>query len=188
VGRGARERAFRNPAAVAALLMSSTALEKLAFAHERIEAQLRALESLVQHLSYRGCDLEAQSAARDVAHYFDTAGAQHHRDEDEDLFPLLRRLAGSQGRVEVAAVIDELEREHATMDAQWQRLRPRLDAVAKARSRALESDDVDRFAWLHRRHMDREAAAVLPFAREALSQEQQAALGERMATRRRSPR
>jgi hemerythrin-like domain-containing protein len=164
--------------------MSSTALDKLAFVHERIEAQLRALEALVQHLAYRGCDAAAQSAARDVAHYFEHAGAQHHRDEDEDLFPLLRRLAGSQGRVEVAAVIDELEREHATMDAQWQRLRPRLSAIAKARERALDSDEVDRFAWLYRRHMDREAAAVLPFAREALSDEQQAALGERMAGRR----
>jgi len=36
--------------------------------------------------------------------------------------------------------------------------------------------------------MDREAAAVLPFAREALSAEQQAALGERMAVRRNSAR
>jgi hemerythrin-like domain-containing protein len=164
--------------------MSSTALEKLAFAHQRIEAQLRALESLVQHLAYRGCDLEAQSAARDVAHYFDTAGAQHHRDEDEDLFPLLRGLAAALGRPEVAAVIDELEREHATMDAQWRRLRTLLNTIAKARGRKLDADEVDRFAWLYRRHMDREAAAVLPFAREALSDEQQAALGERMAGRR----
>ncbi|MGH8733107.1 MAG: hemerythrin domain-containing protein [Burkholderiales bacterium] len=160
----------------------------LSFGHERIESQLRALEYLVQHLAHWGCDAAAQSAARDVARYFDSAGAQHHRDEDRDLFPMLRGLAGRLGRPEVAAVIDELEREHATMDAQWRRLRPRLHAIAKARSRALDAEEIDRFAWLYRRHMDREAAVVLPFAREALSVEHQAALGERMAVRRRSAR
>jgi hypothetical protein len=34
--------------------------------------------------------------------------------------------------------------------------------------------------------MDRESAAVLPFARESLDAGQRAALGERMATRRRT--
>jgi hypothetical protein len=47
---------------------------------------------------------------------------------------------------------------------------------------------VDRFAWLYRRHMDREAAVVLPFALKALSEQQQAALGERMAVRRATAR
>jgi hemerythrin-like domain-containing protein len=164
--------------------VSATALDRLAYCHERIEEQLRALESLVQHLVNQGCDAAAQSAARDVLRYFDSAGVQHHRDEDEDLFPLLRRLAGSLGRSEVAAVIDELEREHATMDAQWRRLRERLNAIARARDGRLDAEEVTRFAWLYRRHMEREAAAVLPFARDALSQEQQAALGERMAARR----
>lgn len=164
--------------------VSSTALQRLATCHERIESQLRALEYLVQHLAHCGCDAAAQSAARDVARYFDSAGAQHHRDEDQDLFPMLRGLAGRLGRAEVAAVIDELEREHATMDAQWQRLRAGLNAIARMGGRTLDAEDVDRFAWLYRRHMDRETAVVLPFAREALSQEQQAALGERMAARR----
>jgi hemerythrin-like domain-containing protein len=163
-------------------------LEALETCHARIEVQLKTLETLPEHLATRGCDALAQSAARDVARYFDTAGAQHHRDEDEDLFPLLRGLAGRLGRTEVAAVIDELEREHATMDAQWQRLRERLSAIARGRDRRLDPDEVARFAWLYRRHMEREAGAVLPFARSALSEGQQAALGERMALRRATAR
>src|SRR5688572_13910692 len=160
-----------------------SALDKLAACHERIEQELQTLEQLARDLAARGSGAAAQSAARDVLHYFDTAGAQHHRDEDEDLFPLLRGLAGGLGRSEVAAVIDELEREHATMHAQWQRLREGLNAVARAVDRALDTEEVARFAWLYRRHMERENAAVLPFAREALSQEQQAALDERMTAR-----
>ena len=118
--------------------------------------------------------------------YFDTAGTLHHQDEDEDLFPLLRRRAAVEGRPEIAAAIEELEREHETMDAQWKRLRERLLAIAEGEAR-LDREEVARFAWLYRRHMDRESAAVLPFARETLDAAARAELGARMAARRGAP-
>jgi pyridoxamine 5'-phosphate oxidase len=158
-------------------------LEMLAACHERIEEKLAALEQLVSHLEKHGCDSEARAAAQAVLRYFDTSGVYHHQDEDQDLFPLLRTRAAAQGRAEIAAAIDELEREHETMDAQWRRLRQRLLAVVEGEPR-LAAEDVTRFAWLYRRHMDREGAAVLPFAREALDAAERASLGERMAARR----
>jgi hemerythrin-like domain-containing protein len=158
-------------------------LEMLAACHERIEAQLSTLERLGPHLETKGCDAEARAAAQAVLRYFDTAGVLHHQDEDEDLFPLLRHRAAGQGRAEIAAAIDELEREHETMDSQWQRLRQRLLAIAEGEAR-LDAEEVTRFAWLYRRHLDREGAAVLPFARETLETPERAALGERMAARR----
>lgn len=161
-------------------------LEMLAACHERIEAQLATLERMVEQVAARGCDAAVQAAARGVLRYFDTSGRLHHRDEDEDLFPLLRARAGQLGRAEIAAAIDELEREHATMDAQWGRLRARLVSIAEAHDTRLDVEEVARFAWLYRRHMDRESAAVLPFATEVLTGEERAALGERMAARRKS--
>jgi hemerythrin-like domain-containing protein len=158
-------------------------LEMLAACHERIEAQLATLERLGPHLEKQGCDPEAKAAAQAVLRYFDTSGKFHHEDEDHDLFPLLRARAALAGRPEVAAAIDELEREHETMEGQWTRLRARLVAVAAGEAR-LDPEDVARFAWLYRRHMDREATAVLPFARETLDPAQRALLGERMAARR----
>src|SRR5689334_1951600 len=64
-------------------------LEMLAACHERIEAQLRTLEKLVEHLSQNcaangaahGADNSARDAAARVMRYFDTAGVEHHRDE-----------------------------------------------------------------------------------------------------------
>ena len=150
-------------------------LDALAACHDRIEAELARLEELTR--------TQDRGTARAVLRYFDTAGELHHRDEDDDLFPLLRGSAAAQGRVEVAAVIDELEREHATMHAQWQRLRTELQHLVDGEGR-LDGEEVMRFAWLYRRHMRNEAAAVLPFAREALTAEQCAALGDRMAARR----
>jgi predicted thioesterase len=138
----------------------------------------------VPHLEKHGCDADARAAAQAVLRYFDTSGVYHHQDEDQDLFPLLRARAAAQGAPEIAAAIEELEREHETMDAQWRR------PAAAACSRSVEgeprlaAEDVTRFAWLYRRHMDREGAAVLPFAREALDAAERAALGERMAARR----
>ncbi len=159
-------------------------LEMLAACHERIEAQLATLERLAPYLAAKGCDAEARSAAQAVLRYFDTSGALHHEDEDHDLFPLLRAKAAAEGRVEIAAAIDELEREHETMEAQWRRLRAGM-VVEEVR---LDAEDVARFAWLYRRHMDREAAAVLPYARHCLELAERAALGERMAARRKAPK
>ena len=160
-------------------------LAMLAACHERIEQQLATLERLNAHLEAKGAAAEARSAALAVLRYFDTSGALHHQDEDEDLFPLLRSRAAEVGRDEIAAAIDELEREHHTMAAQWQRLRAWLLAVADGYA-APSADDVARFAWLYRRHMDRESAAVLPFARETLDAGELAALSERMVVRRRA--
>jgi hemerythrin-like domain-containing protein len=148
-------------------------LQALQDCHCRIEEQLRALETLAENPA------AAQSAPQAVLHYFDTSGALHHQDEDEDLFPLLRRRAGALGRSEVAAAIEELEREHATMDAQWRRLRQALKGEA-----IFDKDEVERFAWLYRRHMDRESALVLPFANEVLGKDERTELGARMAARR----
>lgn len=159
-------------------------LEKLQTCHGRIEAYLAMLERLAAHVAEGGADAEAREAARFVVRFFDITGEQHHLDEDHDLFPCLRQRAGALARPEIAAVIDELEREHATMHLQWSRLRSELDALARGVDAALRPDDVTAFAWLYRRHMERETAAVLPFAREVLDASERAAFGERMAARR----
>jgi pyridoxamine 5'-phosphate oxidase len=138
---------------------------------------------MIPHLESKGCDEEARAAAKAVLRYFDTSGTLHHQDEDDDLFPMLRQRAGAHGRPEVAATIEELEREHENMAAQWERLRDRLNAVVEGEAR-LDAEAVSRFAWLYRRHMQMESAAILPFARETLDEAQRAALGARMAARR----
>lgn len=158
-------------------------LEMLEACHERIEEQLCTLERLVEQLVANGCDSIARSAAQSVLRYFDTSGALHHEDEDRDLFPLLRTEAAKQGRAEIAAAVDVLEREHETMDRQWKRLRERLQSIVAGEGR-LDVEEVARFAWLYRRHMNGEAAALLPFAKQALDVAQRSALGERMAARR----
>jgi hemerythrin-like domain-containing protein len=159
-------------------------LEMLAACHHEIEAQLCALEELAGHIAAKGTDDACRRTAAHVMRYFDTAGTAHHRDEEEDVFPLLRRLAAEHHRPEVSAVINDLEGDHASLEAQWARLHERLGAIAAGSEVRLDAEDVAHFAWLYRRHMGMEAGLVLPFARETIGEIQRAALGSRMAARR----
>lgn len=158
-------------------------LEMLAACHEQIEEKLAAFERLCHYLDMKGNDDAARASADAILRYFGHSGALHSDDEDDDLFPLLRVRAAEQRRDEIAAAIEELEREHHTMESQWKRLHEALTAVLRGEPR-LDAEEVTRFAWLYRRHMERESGALLPFARKALSDAERAALGERMAARR----
>jgi hypothetical protein len=53
---------------------------------------------------------------------------------------------------------------------------------------AFHADEIARFAWLYRRHMERESLLVLPFAKEVIRDEERASLGQRMAARRKMTR
>ena len=160
-------------------------LELLETCHRRIETHLVMLERLVIHLATRGADAESREAARFVMRFFDTTADEHHRDEDGDLFPRLRERGAELGRPEIGAVIDELERDHDTMRLQWSRLRERLDVLSRGGEAAVIDEDIVGFCWLYRKHVQKETAAILPFAREALDALERGALGERMAARRR---
>lgn len=107
----------------------------------------------------------------------------HVIDEEEDLFPLLRRRAEPQDRLN--DVLGELSEEHAA---------DRLDATAiveglsharpgKRLTRALR-DVLHRFAANERRHLIVENAIVLPMARVRLTIDDLRNLGRRMAARR----
>jgi len=159
-------------------------LEMLVACHGRIQDQIATLEKMVPHLARAGCDAAAREAARAVLRYFDGAGAQHHQDEEQDLFPLLRRYAGEAGRGEVLDALDELAHEHRSMDEVYARIRARLDDIAEARSPRLDIEQVAHFAWLYRRHIMREEALAFGFAAEVLTPAERAELGARMAQRR----
>ena len=97
---------------------------------------------------------------------------------------MLRDKAAELGRPEVSAVMNEVEADHATMDLQWSRARQQLDAIACGGEFVLAPSDIAGFAWLQRRHMAKEAALILPFAKEALDAAEKRALGERLSGRR----
>jgi len=139
--------------------------------HDRMLAHCDLLENLLE--------TPDNAAARQVLRYFTTSATQHHRDEEEDLFPLLNRQS-----MKIADLIFALRREHTELERLWNVIAPVLNRLP-----ADGPDDDTRMAItayceLCRNHIRRENREFLPLAASSLSSEQLGIIGESMAKRR----
>jgi hemerythrin-like domain-containing protein len=159
-------------------------LDMLSACHGRIEKQCSTLLRLAPHLAAHGADVDARQAASNVMRYFDTAGRDHHADEEHDLFPaLLESMAGSDP-VCLRDITLALTHDHRELDAVWQALRRQLESVARGEASALDAAAVDEFVVRHTRHIAREESELLPMAKRLLSEEQLQGIGKAMRARR----
>lgn len=112
--------------------------------------------------------------------------ALHVIDEEEDLFPLLRRRALPEDEVE--QVLDLLSTEHRSDMTQAQTLRVHLEACLLDRKAPGLEPGVRKimqdFATQALRHLALENAVVLPIARLRLSADDLADMARRLAARR----
>lgn len=162
-------RAFRAP------------IDFLAAEHERQLTVCRVLDRLV-HNPRHGVDSAELAAVRD---YLVQNLPLHVADEEEDLFPLLRRRCPKGDDVE--EVFELLCREHEVDQALLRELAGNLDALLAGRAFSdLARFMMNAFAFseTQRRHLAWENAVILPRARRHLSEDDKAALGRRMAARR----
>ncbi|RFC32159.1 MAG: Hemerythrin-like domain-containing protein [Candidatus Nitrotoga sp. MKT] len=155
-------------------------LEMLLACHGKIQSQCATLRKLPQHLSSHGCDAQAQQAAQAILRYFDTAGQNHHDDEEQDLFPCLLATPN----VEVHELIARLLDEHKVLNAAWQQLRPLLLDIAEGRATELDIKSTEHFIIVHDHHISLENTQLLPQAASLLDHVQLEALGRSMAARR----
>jgi hemerythrin-like domain-containing protein len=146
--------------------------------HERIQRQCATLAKLAAHLRSDGLSDAARQAAADIHRYFSSAGRQHHADEEQDLFPLLRNAPDLSG------LLETLAREHADMESLWLRLDRQLPARSTSSIHGVVEPllaapdaihDLDAFARLAgefnalcRQHIARENSGLLPQAEQAI--------------------
>ncbi|MFD0667804.1 hemerythrin domain-containing protein [Ramlibacter sp. MAHUQ-53] len=157
--------------------------EMLDACHERVQRMLRLLERLRAHVAAHGADAQARQAARDVMRYFDLAAPQHHLDEERHVFPPL--LAA--GDPELAAVVRQLQQDHARMEADWAHAREVLAGLAGgtlATLDAAQGASLEAFAALYADHIVAEDRVAYPAARERLDAAALAAMGQDMMQRR----
>lgn len=148
---------------------------------------------LAEHLRHRSLcwviDLLADNEQADeecidaVLRFLSEDFGPHVVDEEEDLFPLLRRRAGPEDHIE--EILGNLSKEHAE---------DRVDANEIAQGLSVSNRGVrlpqafggllKRFATNERRHLIVENAIVLPLARARLTADDLCNLGRRMAARR----
>lgn len=135
--------------------------------HRRIAERLELLERLPDYVETHGVDTAAQSAAQRVLNYFERAAAQHHADEEEDLFPMLREATGRSGSDDpVLAMLEQLELEHQKLAWHWAQVQPSLVALARGKhGPALRSEAL---IQAYRAHMAVEDGSIFPLATRLL--------------------
>ena len=156
-------------------------LEFLEGHHDRQRLICVALETLAQEPTSK----TAPETARMILAYFERELPLHIADEEKDLFPLIReRCDEDDGFDEIVAMLEE---EHDSDMDLHSRLVPALKLLAD--QTGLETIDVFArdaisFATLQRRHLAWENGAVLPLARQCLSQEDLDGMAKSITARR----
>lgn len=160
-------------------------LEMLLGCHRRIEKQLETLKRLRAHLDGGAVDAEASIAAQNVLRYFGSAAANHHADEEQDLFPMLEaRIDDGGERARFQAFRSRLESDHREVEAAWARLKKPLEAIADGLQRALPAADVQAFVDAYANHILTEETTLKDFFDRWLGDDDRRALGLAMAARR----
>ncbi|MCP4316887.1 MAG: hypothetical protein GY789_12960 [Hyphomicrobiales bacterium] len=169
--------ALENAPPVAQLL---SPLEYILTDHFRQRALCQALDELADS---DALDTEQAAAALD---FLKTEFSPHVIDEEEDLFPLLRRRAEPADDIE--EVLGELSLEHATDRDEAELVIGELSSAIEANGSGFPSPKfaelLHRFAANERRHLIVENAIVMPLARARLTADDLRNLGRRMAARR----
>lgn len=162
-------------------------LDILDACHGRIEAQLRTLERLLEHLPQHGADQQARQAAHNVLRYFTLAGPNHHEDEEINLFPTLLTRAPAEEAERVQLLVSELLADHSQMAAALEVVRGQLAQIENGSGSTLEKTAVHRLVELYRKHIDKETRELLPLSRRLLQPSDIETLSRAMIARR-SPR
>jgi hemerythrin-like domain-containing protein len=115
-----------------------------------------------------GTEVPRPDLARRVLANLETTLPHHRIDEDDSLFPRLRRRAEPEDAIDL--LVDRLQVEHGQLRAMAAALMPALACLkAGALPAAEDREALRRFVQLERRHLITENALVLPLARLRLS-------------------
>jgi hemerythrin-like domain-containing protein len=135
--------------------------------HRSIGAILHGMEYLVERVRTRKAKIDPRVFSA-MIYYLDTFSERmHHPKEDRFLFKALR----SRG-AEAAAVVADLEKEHAAGGEALKRLEQSLVRYEEGGDKEFSgfAEAVAKFAREYRGHMQKEESFVFPLARRVLSE------------------
>jgi hemerythrin-like domain-containing protein len=156
--------------------------------HRRIERFLSVLASLSAQENGGTLDDQQKVALTTSLRYFREAAPKHTADEEESLFPRLRR-SGSAEIESALSAVDALERDHERA-AEWHEEVDRLgqrwlaEGVLPREDAARLSDRLEDLVQLYRQHISVEDTELFPLAAGVLSPSDRESIGAEMALRR----
>ena len=156
----------------------------LAACHQRIQRQCDTLQRLLPHVAAQGVDTQACEAAQAVMRYFDQAAADHHADEEQDLFPALLEAMAASDAVCLRELVGMLTQQHRELELHWQVLRQGLAHIAAGEALTLDAALVERFVAAYTQHLAREESELLPMATRLIDDARLRDIGRAMRLRR----
>lgn len=148
--------------------MKTTALEIIREEHQALAAMLQSMLALLEQARQRGKAPDFGVLQAMMLYIDEFPERLHHTKESELLFPRIREKAP-----ELAAVLDQLDRDHAAGEKAIRSLEHALLAyqvLGSARQAEFE-DAAKRYVDFYLRHMAVEESQILPAARRLLSAE-----------------
>jgi len=163
-------------------------IELMMDCHRRIEHFLAVLQKLAERYANQPLDDEGREAMETSLNYFLSAAPRHTADEEESLFPRMRRIDDPRVREAMAQIV-RLESDHRKAEAAHARLDElgrrwltkgtlSVDAFAEFR------DLLGELARAYGEHIPIEDDGVFVLAKRVLDDEQLQAVGEEMRQRR----
>ena len=155
--------------------------------HRRVEMFLGTLQAVAEVIDHSPAE-ETSRALESALRYFSQAAPKHTADEEESLFPRLRRIHDPE--IESAfSKLKQLEDDHrwaAPLHANVERLGTQYLATGSLSSSEVEQfrKDVANLTAMYKQHINVEETAVFPLAARMLSTADKMAMAEEMAGRR----
>jgi hemerythrin-like domain-containing protein len=155
--------------------------------HRRIEMFLRALQKVASVADLPWTE-ETRVALESALRYFREAAPKHTADEEESLFPRLRKmhLPDVEGAIET---LEPLEHDHllaGSLHAQVEELGQRYISAGSLESPGVEAfrKAIASLVSIYQQHISIEDGLVFPLAARLLSSTEKAAIAGEMAARR----
>jgi hemerythrin-like domain-containing protein len=163
----------------------SDPIRLLSDCHRRVEMFLGSLKAIGEN--YEILDDEGERALQNALRYFRQAAPKHTADEEESLFPRLRRLEG-----DASAALSEIDRLEA--DHRWAApLHDEVESIGALwiADRQLSEGNRERFRCaveqlqaMYSKHINIEDSVLFPVANQILPEHQKREIGLEMARRR----
>jgi hemerythrin-like domain-containing protein len=156
--------------------------------HAGIVGQLQVLDELSALLEPAA---RARRIAADTTKFFREVVYEHHQEEERELFPaVIASATDGTEREKVERIVAALTAEHRSVEAEWERLEPKLKAVAKGQEADLLPGEIDALVQTYLAHARYEEEEFLPLAQQILGRNRNhlAALGVALHLRHSVPR
>lgn len=142
------------------------AVGQFSHAHVGIVMQLDRLSTLPALLAPARM---AQDTARRAVDFFRVAVFEHHKEEEEALFPaVLDSARAGEERELVTTLVDALTVEHRLIESVWRQLEPELKHIAKGHGFDLNAPLLEDLVSRYQAHAESEETRFLPLAETIL--------------------